>query len=381
MSTGKLVNLATKLVVAYKEIPYSSLRVFLTEKTAQFPRDRVLQHMGAIIEKRADQQPFGSIYVKDIDSLIGELSSFGSPDLARRLFSAYLTVADGGPKPSISRETFIEDNRDLKEIKNSVKQPEVESPKRIGEVPVNKIMSDFKASRSYDRKTIADGANVVNRAITAAFGTVPSSVVFDSDMEDGIMYNAVVVTNKGRVDIQVPLEKGSFGLHTPDTFIHTADGIRLKLALNERSANGFLTANQEDKSAKYNPDFIKSSYPELHAAVLNRAAEKDYRGAEEAIDLIQQKYPTMAKAALDDYQSVLMLFAKAESKHTCMSCPFYEPAGDKTASIKDFCNKLRKPVNIIVKSADHNCTLVSGEAKKAVAGFLGTVSSSRVRFS
>jgi hypothetical protein len=254
-------------------------------------------------------------------------------------------------------------------------------PERIGDVPINKIMSDYKVSKAHDRKTVADGANIVNRAIRASFGVVPSSVTYEADTEKGIVYNATVVTNKGRVDIQVPIDKGSFGFHAPTSFIIQADGKPVKYTLNEATANSVLETRQEEKSASYDPNFINASYAELHAAVLNRAAERDYRGAEEAIGLIQQKYPTMSKAALDDYQSVLMLYAKAESKHICMACPFYEPAGEKTASVRDFCNKLRKPVREIVKSADHNCTLVTGEAKKTIAGFIGRISSHNIKIS
>ena len=381
MSHGEIVNLANKLVVAYREVPYSALKTFLGEKTAQFPRDRVLQHMGAIIEKRAEQQPFGSMYVKDLDALISELSSFGNTDFARRLFSAYLDTDSKTDKPVMSREVFTEDNRDLSEIKRVPKAIEAQGPERIGDVPINKIMSDYKTSRAYDRKTIADGANVVNRAVKAAFGIIPTAVTFEADTDNGILYNATVISGSGRVDVQIPIEKGTFGFHTPVSFIHQADGKPVKYPLDENTASNFMESKQADKSVTYDANFINASYQELHAAVLNRASEKDYRGAEEAIGLIQQKYPTMAKAALDDYQGVLMLFAKAESKHICIACPFYEPAGEKTASVKDYCNKLRKPVRDIVKAADHNCKLVSGEAKKTIAGFMGTINTSRVRFS
>jgi hypothetical protein len=277
---------------------------------------------------------------------------------------------------------FADDNRDLGEIKRSSKAREdAPAPERIGDVPINKIMSDYKISKVYDRKTIADGANIVNRAVRAAFGVVPSSVTFEADTDKGIMYNATVVSNSGRVEIQVPVDRGSYGFHAPMAFIASVDGKPVKYALNENTAGGFLSARQGEKSPHYDANFVNATYQELHAAVLNRASERDYRGAEEAIGLIQQKYPTMAKAALDDYQGVLMLFAKAESKHTCMSCPFYEPAGEKTASVRDYCNKLRKPVKEIIKSADHNCTLVGNEAKKAIAGFVGKISSHNIRMS
>lgn len=382
MSYGKIINLANKLVAAYKEVPYSALKVFLAEKTAQFPHDRVLQHVGAIIEKRAEQYPFGSMYVKDLDALIGELSSFGSTEFTRRIFSAYLDTVESDEGRSISKEVFTEDNRDLSEIKRQASRREdTHTPERIGDVPANKIMPDYKISKSYDRKTIADGANIVNRAVRAAFGAVPSSVTFEADSDRGIIYSATVVSSGGRVDIKVPLEKGTFGFHAPDSFIADVDGKPVKYLLNERTASSFMETKQSEKSPTYDANFVNASYKELHAALLSRASERDYRGAEEAISLIQQKYPTMSKAALDDYQSVLMLFAKAESKHTCLSCPFYEPSGEKTASVRDYCNKLRKPVREIVKSADHNCTLVSNEAKKTIAGFVGRISSHNIRMS
>ena len=381
MSYGKIVSLANKLAVAYKEIPYSAIKAFLGEKTAQYPHDRVLQHMGAIIEKRAEQQPFGSMYVKDLDSLISELSSFGSTDFARKLFSAYLDSTIPEERPSISRETFSDDNRSLSEVKATATRSEPEVPEKIAGIPSNKVMTEYKISRSHDIKVVADGANVVNRAVRAAFGVVPSSVTFDADIDGGILYNTVIVSKLGRVDVKIPVEVGKFGFHSPTSFIAEVEGKPVKYALDEKSATGFMSATQQDKSVVYDPNFVNASYKELHAAMLNRASERDYRGAEEAMHIIQEKYPTMAKAALDDYQGVLMLFAKAESKHLCMSCPFFEPAMEKSSSVRDYCQKLRKPVREIVKSADHNCTLVSGEAKKAVAGFVGTISSSRVRFS
>ena len=91
MDTGRIIRLATSLAAAYKEVPYSVLYAFLREQTEKAPQDRVLQHMGAIIEKRFAAQPMGTILVKEIDGLIGELSSFGDTAHCRALFSSYFT--------------------------------------------------------------------------------------------------------------------------------------------------------------------------------------------------------------------------------------------------------------------------------------------------
>jgi hypothetical protein len=382
MSYGKIVNLANNLAAAYKEIPYSALKVFLLEKTAQYPGDRVLQHMGAIIEKRAEQQPFGSVYVKDIDAMIGELSSFGSTDLTRGLFGSYLSGSapeSRGAQPFF-REVYDETGRDLTDAKKAsdISRTIVASgPEKINEIPINKILSDYKMSKSYDRKAIADGANIVNRIITATFGSVPTTITFESDTTNGMLYNATVVTANGRVDIQVPIEKGLFGFHAPAHFLAKD----VKYAMTESSARSFVNETGAEKSASYDSSWLKATYAEIHASMLKCATDRDYRGAEEAIQIINQKYPTMSKNALNDYQGILMLFAKADNKHICTTCPFYEPAGEKTASVYDYCHKLRAPVSGIVKDVNHNCELVGAAAKKAVAGFEGTLNSSRVRFS
>jgi len=386
MAQNKIINLAENLVAAYKEIPYSVLSGFVKEAAGKFPYDRVLQHMDAIIEKRADKHPYGSVYVKDLDALISELSSFGNTERARELFASYLgklSPEDGQTK--VSRDVFTEDSRSLSEVKASEKQKELISagqrPDKIGEIPIDKIMPDYKISKAHDKQTIGLGANVVNRTVTAVFGVSPVSVKFAEDLdENGVMYDVVMVTKHGRAEIKVPVVVGSFGFHSPDNFLADIDGKQVKYELEPRAAIDFLNSIESEKPVSYDPNFVNASYSELHAALLKRASDKDYRGAEEAIQLIQKKYPGMAKAALEDYQGVLMLFAKAENKQLCMGCSFFSPASEKSVSIHDYCNKLGHPVNEIIKHSDCNkCTLASREAKKTIAGFVGKIRSHNIK--
>jgi len=120
---GNIIKLAEGLVAAYREIPYRILYTFLNEKAEQYPGDRVIQHVGSIIEKRLKAQPYGTIYVKDLDSLISELSAHGDTNHIRMLFSKYLEkIHNADERTKISSEVYDDGIRDPREIKKNMKK-------------------------------------------------------------------------------------------------------------------------------------------------------------------------------------------------------------------------------------------------------------------
>jgi len=372
--SNDIFRLASKLAAAYKEIPYSVLNRFLVEKTAQFPQDRVLQHTGAIIERRTASQPYGVISVKDLDSLIGELASFGDTTNTRNLFSAYLKTADDGTSERAG-EVFTDDAREMKSVTR-----EVEDASPVSGVDPKEIFSEYTVSRKYDAQTVAKGADVVMRSVQASFGVVPASIKFAKDTEKGVSYLVKVVAKAGKMEIEVPIEKTTMGFHKPTNFLCKSAEDVVEYTLDNSGAEKAANAIEQHASFTFDASWLKMSFAELRSEMLKSAVKKDYKQAEEAIRLIGSKFPTMMKSVLDDFQHVLVAFQKAESVHFCHKCAFYQPAGAKSASVDNYCARLRTATKQIVKSANpEECELLGASMKKTIAGFEGTISTSNIK--
>ncbi len=373
--SNNIFRLASKLAAAYKEIPYSVLNRFLLEKTAQFPQDRVLQHAGAIIERRTASQPFGVITVKDLDTLIGELASFGDTNHTRNLFSVYLTEGPANA-PARAGEVFTDDTR---EMKNSNKEVEDIAP--VAGVDPKEIFSEYTISRKYDAQTIAKGADVVMRSVQASFGAVPTSIKFAKDTEKGVSYFVKVTAKVGKMEIEVPIEKTTMGFHKPISFLcKSAAEEVIEYTLNADGAEKATNIIEQQASFTFDASWLKMNFAELRSEMLKSAIKKDYKQAEEAIRLIGSKFPTMMKAILDDFQHVLVAFQKAENTHFCNKCSFYQPAGVKSASVDNYCARLRASTKQIVKSANpEECEMLGASMKRTIPGFEGTISTSNIK--
>lgn len=383
MNTSKIVRLASRLAAAYKEIPYKVLYGFLLEQTEKHPHDAVLQHMGKIIESRSKAQPAGTMYVKDLDALIGELSSYGDTSYVRNIFGSYLQKLNEDDIKKMSSETFIDDIRDPKDAKREecVDGPIVE---KFKDVKASDVFSEYKVSHVYDASTVAHGANIVKRIVSTAFETEPTRVVFAKDVPDGIKYDVYLSSPNVKTKIAVCVEKTGGGFHLPTEFSYVdKSGEEVLRPMSPTNVSNFMNGSEASnavKAADYDASWLKMSYPEIRSELLKRASMKDYNGAEEAMNVIKDKYPAMLKGALDDYQQVLMLYARAENKQPCVAgCPFYEPASEKSSSVRDYCKKLRASLDKIVKAEDRSCQMVDRVAKERIAGFSGTISTSKVR--
>jgi hypothetical protein len=375
--SNSIFRLASKLAAAYKEIPYVVLKRFLLEKTAQFPGDRVIQHMGAIIEKRAADQPFGAVSVKELDSLIGELSSFGDTTNTRNLFSSYLSklTADETTRTRAG-EVFTDD---VREIKSSPKRT-VDEPTPVVGVDPKEIFSEYNISRKYDAQTIAKGADIVSRAVQVAFGVAPNSIKFSKDIDNGVSYLVKLTPKAGKMEIEVPIEKTALGFHKPTSFLcKLAENIS-EFPLNDDGVEKAIGAISQHSSFTFDPSWLKMSFTELRSEMLKYAMKKDYKQAEEAIRLIGEKYPTMMKAVLDDFQHVLVAFQKANNDHICRKCAFYQPAGMKSASVDNYCARLRMPTKQIIKaSSPDSCEALGTSIKRTIPGFEGTINTSNIK--
>ena len=374
---NNIFRLASKLAAAYKEIPYVVLNRFLLEKTAQLPGDRVLQHMGAIIEKRVADQPSGAITVKELDLLIGELSSLGDTTNTRSLFSSYLSnLADETTKGTRAGEVFTDDVREMKASPRGA----VEEFVPVAGVDPKEIFSEYNISKKYDAQTIAKGADVVSRAVQISFGVAPSSIKFSRDIDNGVSYLVKLTPKAGKMEIEVPIERTPLGFHKPTSFFCKLAGDITEFSLDDGGAEKATGAISQHSSFTFDSSWLRMGFAELRSEMLKFAMKKDYGQAEEAIRLIGEKYPTMVKSILDDFQHVLVAFQEAGNDHVCHKCAFYQPAGVKSASVDNYCARLRMPTKRIVKaSSPDDCEALGASIKRTIPGFEGTINTSSIK--
>lgn len=256
----------------------------------------------------------------------------------------YLFVKDEMHHKSASTRQKFADERGA----DALKEQHIVVPEALRDV------SNFEdalvaAATSYTHEQIKVATNIVSNEL-AAIGNSGSQIKIASSNDKALTLSASIKTPIGITKILVPVEFHNGRAILPSKFAADVHG-----AKNEYDfCNSGLSAFIQDVSSRRVTASIsreassmdKMSYHELVDQIINGVTSKDYKLAEDALDIIGNKYNESFAAAFDRYSSLMKSATRSDARSKQVEAALRSGVLVKLpTSIEPYCPKLGLPLS------------------------------------
>jgi hypothetical protein len=259
------------------------------------------------------------------------------------------------------RHNMSTGHRELNAGAKAIEVDEVEtyvseiSPPKLSKL--NPELADVEAilANAVLRKTskYTDGLINTGRSLVAQefakHGYKYSDVRFAGDADFGILFDAVLQTRKGKLELTVPIEVAN-GIPLFPTRFAADDGEVHQLNCDELEV--IIGAEGAVEPVRYSAALVGMDYNSLRKVVHKATFDRKHSIVKEALNLIHDQFGTDAyNTAVTDYQDWLEQ-ASQDFSHRCTGCQYYRPRNSRYAtSSVDHCNLLHtKCGNVVRKS-------------------------------
>jgi len=202
-----------------------------------------------------------------------------------------------------------------------------------------------KASK-YTDKLINTGRSLVAQEC-AKHGYKYSDVRFAGDVDSGMLFDTVLQTRKGRLELTVPIEVTD-GVPLFPTRFAADDGEVHQLNCDELES--VIGAEGATEPVRYSAALVGMDYNSLRKVIHRATFDRKHSIVKEALNLVHDQFGTDAyNTAVTDYQDWLEQ-ASQDFSHRCTGCQYYRPRNSRYAtSSVDHCNLLHTKCGNVVR--------------------------------
>lgn len=243
------------------------------------------------------------------DKKIYELSKFGMDQFLNEMkvafFESQMKTA------GLHRDSFFTSTvREMKKAaglevdENTTLEPKVALPTELADLGAMLENIGLQQSSKYSRDQITAATRVVSDEIGKC-GYV-SKVTFAGDNEIGMNIAAIVEAPEGKFEIIVPVPVTASGILFPSKFVSKIG--EAPNSLSKVGFRNFITSSQAKLiPVRYSSEMVSLDFNSLCRVIHTATTQKDYTTAEEALNVISDKYGEENHAkALADYQGWLL---------------------------------------------------------------------------
>jgi hypothetical protein len=236
---------------------------------------------------------------------------------------------------------------DMMKYDEEVTEYDLEEPKQVslGHDEIEQVLKDAVLARSsiYTKSAHLDGSKVVAASLSQ-LGFKGTQVKFAGDTEEGMNFEANIITEAGKVNVSIPVEIKKDTIMPPYYF--GIDGQFYDLSREAIVHIARITKTAHVEQEEINPLLFPMSYPDLRKHLKAAAHHKNHKLAQQIINLVDEKFGDHYRNAVtDDYQTWLGE-ATASYQSRCGGCDYYVPKTSQAQS--DYCN--------LIKTASKNIT-------------------------
>lgn len=252
------------------------------------------------------------------NSKIYELSKQGLnhflADKKADYFGKHMKVADG-----VRDNMFTDTVREMKQQdgfevdENTHLDEKAVMPDEL--IPVEKVLEDamFQKESAYSKEQIFTAVRAVREELTRC--GYQSQLRFIGDNKDGVNVSATVQTPEGNLSIKVPVEvTKEGGVLFPAKFVSAApveEDVQVEAPEYKLSKEGlaeYIANNQESVlPVRYSGEMVGLNFNALRRAIFQSVRQQRYAVAEQALNVIADKYGEDSHAAaMEDYKEWLL---------------------------------------------------------------------------
>lgn len=273
--------------------------------TATLSTDYGRKQIFVPVEMQQGQVLYPAVFATD--KKIYELSKFGMDQFLNEMkisfFESQMKTA-GSHRDTFFSNTIREMKRaaGLEVDENTTLENKVALPTELADLGAMLENIGLQQSSKYTRDQITAATKVVSDEIGKC--GYNSKTAFAGDGEDGINVAAIVEAPEGKIEIIVPVPVTASGLLFPSKFVVATKEIPLsKVALKT-----YISSNQAQLTpVRYSSEMISLDFNSLRRIVHSATTQKDYTTAEQALNVISDKYgEENHMKALADYQAWLL---------------------------------------------------------------------------
>lgn len=258
---------------------------------------------------------------------------------------------------SMQRNAFYDDasrtnNTNTMEVgEGDETTPKAKMPEELKDLEGALLDSVLRKNSEYDNDTIERGRTVIESELIS-LGFPHTQIRFAGDDSDkALCYEATVQVGKHKADVTIPLEVRNNNLCFPSHFV--AKAVDKKYELSTNGFNKLIEESSEELTpVKYSSAFLEMDYNSLRKTVHQAANDKRHEIAEEALNVIKDKFGSDTHAKVVGEYQTWLTEASENVTERCTGCAYYDSTHSVHAS--DFCNLLSLPCNKIKKDAKAN---------------------------
>jgi len=252
-----------------------------------------------------------------------------------------ITTADRSPR---SEDIEVDETEAYVADQSPVKMPE-----ELVDIEAVLQNAVSRKESGYTQEAINSSRTVVASEL-AKLGYKNIDIRFAGDNEQGMQFDATLLTIKGKMDITVPVQLVQGNILFPTKF--AADDGEIH-ELNSQEITSLLEKPEVVDPVRYSASLVDMSYNSLRKIVHSAVFDRKLNIAQEALALIKDKFGAdHHNNAVADFDMWLKEAGQDYSKR-CNGCPFYRVAGAKNSThSKDWCGLLNEGCNNVVKKAN-----------------------------
>jgi hypothetical protein len=171
---------------------------------------------------------------------------------------------------------------------------------------------------------------------------------------NAIIFDVLIPTKIGSVGIQIPVEIINNDILISNKFAtHNSSGDKTVYDLDKNNINNFLNGlsskdNSAFKVARHNDELKKMSYHQLMDQMISGVSEKDYKLAEDVLQIIEHKFADKYMSAHDYFTQLLKHSSDGKERDKLIQAAYDRGELIKVpTSVELYCPKLGLPVSKI----------------------------------
>lgn len=179
----------------------------------------------------------------------------------------------------------------------------------------------------------------------------PSSIEFEKDSKNGMVYRATINSELGQLKTKIAVEIQNSIILPPTSIEFEGEILDLskESLLKAARGNEKLTITSEN-----DPLMMSMSYPELKKQLKQAAYKKKHKLAQKIINIVEEKFGSYyGNAAIDDYQTWLEE-SSSSTEGQCGGCDHFIPKTSQAQN--DYCNLIKTAAKNVKKDSSGICT-------------------------
>lgn len=275
--------------------------------TASISTDFGRKQIFVPVEMKQDQVLYPTVFATD--KKIYELSKFGMDQFLNEVKVSFFETqvkAAGLHRDTLFSNTIREMKKGagLEVDENTTLETKVKLPTELADLGTMLENIGMQQSSKYTRDQISAATRVVSDEIRKC--GYNSRLTFAGDNEIGMSIAATVEAPEGKFEVIVPVPVTASGILFPSKFVAAVG--EAPIPLSSLGFKTFITSSQAKMiPVRYSSEMVSLDFNSLRRIIHTATIQKDYITAEQALNVISDKYGEESHVkALADYQGWLL---------------------------------------------------------------------------